>query len=228
METQFEPYLKLDPSGIKCMAQQTYEPLVSKDGKTFCKNYNFPNEYAYRDQKDRPLYTEDVVDWFFQNELHYLKKFEGKPYAPEIIDIKNKKIYIKWYGKSCNQIIYANKPWPVPDWQQQIKDIILDQYNEGVYKLTMYPHCHYVDNNNQMKAIDWYGCVPVESPYIAEKWMQGIIHETAQFRLEETGAAVDSVLNLETMYKRSLSTHVKWGEENMNYIYREIFGEKHG
>ena len=92
----------------------------------------------------------------------------------------------------------------------------------------MYPHCHYVDNNNQMKAIDWYGCVPVESPYIAEKWMQGIIHETAQFRLEETGAAVDSVLNLETMYKRSLSTHVKWGEENMNYIYREIFGEKHG
>ena len=69
METQFEPYLKLDPSGIKCMAQQTYEPLVSKDGKTFCKNYNFPNEYAYRDQKDRPLYTEDVVDWFFQNEL---------------------------------------------------------------------------------------------------------------------------------------------------------------
>ena len=140
----------------------------------------------------------------------------------------NKKIYIKWYGKSCNQIIYANKPWPVPDWQQQIKDIILDQYNEGVYKLTMYPHCHYVDNNNQMKAIDWYGCVPVESPYIAEKWMQGIIHETAQFRLEETGAAVDSVLNLETMYKRSLSTHVKWGEENMNYIYREIFGEKHG
>lgn len=219
----WEPYLKLDTYGSPCMAQQTYEPLVSSDGKTFCKNYNFPNDYQYMETNDRPLYTQDVCDWFFQNELNYIKQFEGKPYAPEIIDIKDKRIYLKWYGKSCNQIIYGSNLWPEGDWRQQIKEIILDQYNEGTYKLTMYPHCHYTDSQGQMRAIDWYGCVPVETPYIEEKYMQGIIHDTAQFRLEETGAAVDNVLNLETMFKRSLGTHVLWGERDMSYIYKELF-----
>ena len=55
--------------------------------------------------------------------------------------------------------------------------------------------------------------------------MQGIIHETAQFRLEETGEAINHVLNLETMFKRSLGTHVKWGDNDMSYIYKEIFDD---
>ena len=50
----WEPYLKLDTYGSPCMAQQTYEPLVSSDGKTFCKNYNFPNDYQYMETTDRP------------------------------------------------------------------------------------------------------------------------------------------------------------------------------
>lgn len=222
---QWTPYLKISEEGNPCMAQQTYEPLVSTDGKTFCCNYGFPNEYQYRETSDRPLYTKEVVDWFFENEIKYIKFFQKKPYAPEVIDIdyNNKKIYFKWYGVSCNQIIYKPHVWPEDNWRQQIKDIMLDQYNEGVYKLTMYPHCHYIDTHGQMRAIDWYGCVPVDAPYIGEKYMQGIIHETAQFRLEETGEAVDNVLNLETMFKRSLGTHVKWGEQDMRYIYKEIF-----
>lgn len=77
----WKPYLKLDTEGLQCMAQQTYEPLVSPDGKTFCKNYEFPNEYQYRDEKDRPLYTDEVCDWFFDNEVKYLLEFEDKPYA---------------------------------------------------------------------------------------------------------------------------------------------------
>lgn len=209
------------------MAQQTYEPLISDDGKTFCCNYAFPNDYQYRETNNRPLYTQEVVDWFFQNELKYIEIFKNKPYAPEVIDINyaKKKIYIKWYDLSCNQIIYKSSNWPKDLWRTQIKDIMLDIYNEGVYKLTMYPHCHYISDDGNMRAIDWYGCMPVDSPYIAEKYMQGIIHETAQFRLEETGTSVDSVLNLETMFKRSLGEHVLWGDKNMSYIYKEMFND---
>jgi hypothetical protein len=224
----WNPYLKLSSTGIPCMAQQTYEPLVSDDGKTFCKNYSFPNEYQYMDNKDRPLYTKEVVDWFFQNELAFIEYFKDKPYAPEVTDIDyaNQKIYLKWYGKSCNQIIYGEESWPKELWRKQIRDIIIDQYDEGVYKLTMYPHCHYIDDNDNMRAIDWYGCVPVDEPFIEEKYMQGIIHETAQFRLDETGKPIEDKLNLEIMFQRSLSTHVLWGDQNMSYIYRELFGVK--
>jgi len=217
------PYLKLDNQGRPCMAQQTYEPLVSSDGKVFCKNYNFPNDYAYRDTTNRPLYTEEVVNWFYENELKYIEKFKNKSYAPEVIDIKDKKIYIKWYRESCNQRIYSGRPWKENQWRKHIKFIMTDIYKEGVYKLTMYPHCHYISDDGNMRAIDWYGCVPVEAPYIEEKYMQGIIHETAQFRLQETGEAVDKMLNLEIMFKRSLGTHVLWGDKNMGDIYKELF-----
>ena len=224
---QWTQYLKLSEEGNPCMAQQTYEPLVSADGKTFCKNYSWPNEYQYIETSNRPLYTDEVAEWFFYNELKYIELFKDKPYAPEIIDIDytTRKIYLKWYSESCNQVIYSGKEWPSKKWHKQIKDIMLDQYNEGIYKLTMYPHCHYIDDNDNMRAIDWYGCVPVDHPYVEEKYMQGIIHETAQFRLEETGEAINHVLNLETMFKRSLGTHVKWGDNDMSYIYKEIFDD---
>lgn len=218
-------YFKLDYNGSHCMAQQTYEPLISPDGLTFCKNYKFPNSYQYTETADRPLYTKEAVDWFFYNELTYLEYFKDFSYAPEILDIDylEQKIFLKWYGKSCNQIIYGGETWPEEEWREQIKNIILDQYYHGVYKLTMYPHCHYVDNYGQMRAIDWYGCVPVDEPFIDEKYMKAIIHDTAQFRLEETGDIIDSKINLEIMFKRSLGNHVLWGGKNMNHIYKEIF-----
>jgi hypothetical protein len=217
-------YLKLSNDGTPCMSQQTYEPLVSPDGTVFCKNYAFPNRYQYLETTNRPLYTQEVVNWFFENELRWIEFFKHKPYAPEILDIDylNKRIYIKWYQSTCNQIIFSGNPWP-DNWLIKIKEIILDQYNEGVYKLTMYPHCHYIDSNDNMRAIDWYGCVPVKDPFIEEKYMQGIIHETAQFRLDETGNPIEGKLNLEIMFKRSLSKHVLWGEHNMHFIYEEMF-----
>ena len=77
----WQPYLKLDEVGFPCMAQQTYEPLISGDGTTFCKNYNVDSEYQKMENKPRPLYTKEIVDWFFQNELTYLELFKDKKYA---------------------------------------------------------------------------------------------------------------------------------------------------
>lgn len=225
---KWRPYLKLDDNAMPCMAQQTYEPLISEDGKTFCKNYSYPNDYQCIETYigERPFYTEEAVDWFFKNELNYIEKFKDKSYCPEIIDIDylNKKIYLKWYGRSCNQIMYGSRKWPENDWKSKIKKIILDQINFGVYKLTMYPHCHYIDDQDNMRAIDWYGCVPIEDPFVEEKYMLAIIHDSAKFRLDETGPLVSGKVNLEIMFKQSLKEHVLWGTQNMSFIYQEIFG----
>lgn len=218
-------YFKLDHDGSDCMAQQTYEPLINPEGNVFCKNYNIDNSYQYLEISDRPLYTKEAVDWFFLNELTYLEYFKDHPYAPEVIDIDyvEQKIFLRWYGRSCNQMIYSGESWPEADWREQIKNIVVDQYDQGVYKLTMYPHCHYIDNHGQMRAIDWYGCVPIDEPFVDEKYMNAIIHETAKFRLDELGALVNNKFNLEEMFKRSLGEHVFWGDKNMRYIYKEIF-----
>lgn len=205
------------------MAQQTYEPLISPDGKTFCVNYDWRNRYQRQDG-NRPLYTKEVCDYFFNQEVKHITLFSNKPYAPEVIDIDetHKRIFIKWYNNSCNHTIYRDMQLNL-NWYEMIKNIVVDQYKTGYYKLTMYPHCHYIDNFGNMRAIDWYGVVPIKYPYIEEKYMEAIVHDSARFRLDETGPRNNGLIDLEKMFKRSLSTHVLWGKSNMSYIYEEIF-----
>jgi hypothetical protein len=68
-----------------------------------------------------------------------------------------------------------------------------------------------------------YGCVDTASPWIPKYAMDGIVHETARFRLDETDSN-DTHYNLEKMFKRSMSTHVKWGDEDLNWLYIKMFG----
>ena len=206
------------------MSQQTYEPLVSPDGKTYCANYDWQNTYQRIWQPDRVGYTQDVVEYFFDKEVKYVTRFKDKSYSPIIVDIDyaNKHIFYEW-GTSCNALIYNNEGAIPEDWRDQVLNMLLDAYNNGVYKLTMYPHCFYVDANKQMRTIDWYGCVEVSDPYIDAKYMDGIIHSTAQFRLDETGELVNGRYNLEKMFKQSLGKHVKWNGQNMDWVYKEIF-----
>ena len=215
----WQPFFKYGEDGTLCLAQQTYEPLISNDRKVFCANYDWQNKYQ-RMYEARDLYTEDVCDWFFQNELYYLEKFKDRSYTPNILDIdyKNKKIFFEWHGYTFNEMLHNCEP---VEWQEQLKYIMLDLYNSGTYKLTMYPHCHFLDANGIMKTIDWYGCVPIINPLIERKYMDAIVHETARFRLEETGST-DTHYDLELMYKQSMINHVKWQGQSLGYIHDEI------
>jgi hypothetical protein len=98
----WRPFLKYH-DGQLGMAQQTYEPLISPDGKTFCANYDWRNRYQ-RMNSERPLYTKEVCDYFFEQEVKYINLFSSKPYAPEVIDIdeKHRRIFIKWHNNNCN------------------------------------------------------------------------------------------------------------------------------
>jgi hypothetical protein len=223
--SDWKPFYKHDEAGKpNCMSQQTYEPLISPDGKIFCANYDWQNKYQRIWQPDRVGYTQDVVEYFFDKEVEYATRFKDKPYSPIIVEIDyaNNRIFYEW-GSSCNSLIYGNEG-PMPeDWREQVSNMLLDAYNNGVYKLTMYPHCFYVDSNKQMRTIDWYGCVEVNNPFIDAKYMDGIIHSTAQFRLDETGELVNGRYNLGEMFKQSLGKHVKWYGQSMDWIYKEIF-----
>ncbi len=226
----WKPFFKLDPSGIRCMAQQTYEPLFNPEGTVFCANYDWQNKYQRLEDPVRPLYTKDAVDYFFNKEIDYILKYQDQYFMPTILDVDhtNKKIFFEWHGESCNHIIYSGRSLEdyCPDWKDQIKNIEVDLFKSGTYKLTMYPHCHFIDKDGYMKSIDWYGCVPVNDCWIDAQWMDSIIHHTAKFRLEETGDIVNGKYNLEKMFQGSMGRHVLWGDQDMKYIYKEIFGNE--
>jgi hypothetical protein len=216
------PYFKLTDTGERALAQQTYEPLINPEGTVFCANYDWQNKYQ-RMYEPRPLYTELIVDWFFENEVYHILKFQDKPYMPKLLEIdqKNKKIFFEWHGKTCNEIIYSGGTLPA-GWDTQIESIMLDLHESNIYKLTMYPHCHFFDTAGQMKAIDWYGCVSTKDPFIESKYMDAIVHETARFRLDET-ERTKTHYNLENMFKQSMKQHVLWGDQNMMFIYNRLF-----
>ena len=220
------PFFKFDEHGYgPAMSQQTYEPIISPDGKTFCANYDSKNKYQRHEQVVRPGYTKEVVDYFFVKEIEYAQRFSGQSWAPEILEIDQtrQRIYYKWNSPSCNEMIYRDSTYPV-EWKKQINKIITEIFQLGVYKLTMYPHCHYIDNEGQMHTIDMYGCVEIDNPFIEKRIMDGIIHETARFRLDETGPTHNNRYDLEKMFFNSLRTHVKWGEYNLNFVYQNIIG----
>lgn len=225
----WRPYLKFDDLGqYRCMAQQTYEPLINPEGTVFCANYDWKNKYQRR-ESDRPGYTENVVDFFWNKEVESLLAYKDKPYAPELIDIDytNKRIFFKWYGKSCNEIIYSKEDLSDVslNWRDQIASILLDLHNSGTYKLTMYSHCHMIDNHGQMRAFDWYGCMPVSDPLIDSVYMNAIIHGTALHRIKEV-VTQDGKYDLGQMFKRSLGNYVRWGSQNLVYVYRQMFNEE--
>ncbi len=224
---KWKPFYKYDDQGNPgAMSQQTYEPLISPDGRTFCANYHVDNQYQHLWQPHRPLYTSDVVDYFFNKEIEYATKFQHKSWAPRIleIDLLNRRIFYSWNNSTCNEIIYSGGQLP-SDWRQQIKDIMMDLFKNNVYKLTMYPHCHFFDEQGQMHTIDMYGCVEKDNPFIEKRFMDGIIHSTAQFRLDETGELVNGSYNLEIMFKQSLKNHVRWGKETLDFVYQTMFEE---
>ncbi len=216
-------YYKFSEPNKKGIAQTTYEPLINPEGNIFCANYSLDSTY-HQSMGPRPLYTKEVIDWFFNNDVKNLERFSKKSYAPEILDIDyaNKRIFLKWYKITCNDTVYSSDSWPL-EWLDQLKEIMLDQYNEGYYKLTMYSHCHYITDYGQMKAIDWYGCLPISQPLVPKVCMDAIIHDSAKFRLEETGPVEDGYYNMETMFKRGLEEHVLWGSKNLKFIYDAIF-----
>lgn len=215
------PFYKYADDGSRAMSQQTYEPLINPERTMYCANYDWNNTYQ-RKYGTRSLYTEEVVNWFFNNELSYVLKFQHKSYMPKVLDVdeNNKRIFYEWNGFTLNEMF---KEGYDIEWRKPIENILLDLYKEDTYKLTMYPHCHFFDKQGMMKAIDWYGCIPVSDPFIESKYMDGIIHETAIFRLKETGDLVNGRYNLEIMFKQGLKHHVRWNGDTLEYVYKEIF-----
>lgn len=226
----WQPFFKLDENGKRCMAQQTYEPLINPERTVFCANYDWLNTYQKYDEPVRELYTKEVVDYFFGKEIEYAHRFSTKPWGAKIIEIDylRKRLFVEWNGETANEIIYSKRNFAdyCPDWREQYNTIMTDMYKDGVYKLTMYPHCHYVDKGGVLRTLDWYGCVEVNDPFIEAKYMDGIIHHTALFRLAETGDLINGRYNLENMFKGSLGTHVLWGDEPMKDVYFNIFGKQ--
>jgi hypothetical protein len=206
-ETEFRP----------TTTQMCYEPRVSPQGDVFCMNFCYPCEYQANQQ--RLSYTADHVEFAFQRELKYLEIFKDRSYAPEILDIIDKKIFIKWYKKTCNDSFYKDQNLNL-NWYNDLENIILDQVKLGYLKATLYPHSHYYDDNENMRTIDFYATIERSDPYLSYKQLIGLVGLDTDRFIE---AQENDMLNIETIFKSGLLNYSKW-PKGLDEIYKKIYG----
>ena len=196
--------------------QMCYEPRINPEGTVFCMNFNFPSEY--QSSQPRYSYTRKLVEFAFEREIRYLEIFKDESWAPEIIDITDNKIFIKWYGNTCNDLLYKKNNLP-STWKQDIEKIIYDQFLKGYYKPSVYPHSHFYDDTGTMRAIDFYTCVETTNTFLNYSDIEGLVGtDTSRF----ADATTDGLVDISLIFKSGLLAYGKW-PDNLTGVYKRIF-----
>lgn len=222
----WNPYYKIDPTENRLVrSNMLYTPLINPEGNVFCMNWDTTHSYQLK-HGPRPDFTPDLIDFFFEREVTHLKFFKDRyKWAPEVIDIdeKNKLIFFKWYGETCNNIVYSDRSLDqeCPSWQPQLYFIINDIFNMGYYKVSLYPHCFYLDDDNLLHTFDFYGCMHRSNPFIEYDKIKGMVGPNSKERFDE--AMTGDIVNVEVLFKRSLETYIKWPHSALNTIYNRIY-----
>jgi len=179
----YEYYYNDVPGEGKSRNNLVYTSLISKDKKTFVKWYY--NDTNYHQGKNQVV-NENLMDEKWQRELKYLIKTANffPDIVPKILDIdyKNKKIYLEidgfdfWNKAQCDISQYNNV---LPDWQDQMLNII-EKHNElNFYKYSLHPSSYFIVNN-KLKSINYFFCYDHDEPYISIKNVESHIHINRQ------------------------------------------------
>jgi len=225
----WNPFYKINPEDNNLIETNLiYTPLVSPSGNVFCMHFDHTSKYQNEDLAhwlpNRPYYTKEMVKFFFDREVEYLTVFKDRVWAPRniSIDTEEQKIFFSWVGETCNQIVYTERSLDeeCPDWKEQMFSILKDIVDSGYYKTSLYPHCYFIDNG-VLRTFDFYGCVRARDPYVKLDHIRGMIGETSGPRFE---AAIEGdVLNIEILFKQALESWVKWPDDVLPKMYKQLF-----
>lgn len=190
------------------VANMLYQPLVSEDNNVFCMNWN-PNDYF-----DNESMNEELYDFWFDQELMYITKLRDTKYIPELLDVDyaKREIKFKWYNKNLNVLIETNQIDNIPNWKEKIKQIKQDLEQQNIYKINMYPHTFYFDNNDGAHIMDLYGCTDKNTRYLDTKYLKPLIRND---RFDKF--IVNDQLDTHELYNETIKTNYgEWPGDFLN------------
>lgn len=187
----------------QCTTNLLYTPIIIDDC-VLCMDWN-SSEYH------EIVLSDSLLQWFFEREVCGLEKFKEYAWAPEIVEINhiNRRIYFKWYGETLNHILLdpsRDINIECPDWKEQLNTILSDIVNEGYCKVTLYPHCFYLDDNKRIHTIDYYGCAPLDNCIVELSKVEDMIGAESVQRFAE--ARVNDNIDFGIFFNRLLETYM--------------------
>jgi hypothetical protein len=165
-----------------------YTSLMSEDNTTFVQWYHNDTTYhAGQNQVIDPALMQEK----FEREIKYLtlmyKKFPQ--HVPEIkdIDYNEKKIYLLVDGKDFwNRANCTTKNYDsvLPDWQEQIKEIVSAHRSLGLWKYSMHPSSFFVVGE-KLKSINYFFTYEAKESNISIRDVESHIYSTRQEELKK-------------------------------------------
>ena len=156
---QYDYYYNNIPGIGQCRNNLIYTSLISADKKTFVQWYYNDGEY-HKGQNE--VVNPELMENKWNREKKYLSlmsmHFPEK--IPDILDINDleRKIYLKIDGVDLWQRSLDNScsfDIILPDWQNQIIDIIKCHKSLQIYKYSMHPSSYFLING-ELKSINYF------------------------------------------------------------------------
>jgi len=153
------------------------------------------------------LYDDDTFvmkfkdSFWFNQEIRGIGLISHKWYAPEITSVNSleKEIKFKWYDTNLNHLFHFNKNLP-NDWREQIKYILQDLKDAGLYKLNIYPHTFFV-KNDKICIMDLHACL-CHDDEIKQDAIGDVINDKNRFQFE------NGILNIKDTYEYTIKQNI--------------------
>lgn len=154
MHTNYEYYYNNDNTRNNLV----YTSLISKDKQVFCQWYH--NDGIYHGGKNEVV-DPNLMDEKFERELKFLKimRNEYPQHVPSYsLDYEFRKIYLEidgidfWNKADCK---IENYDKVLPDWQEQMLEILRAHKQLGIHKYSMHPSSYFIVDG-KLKSMNYF------------------------------------------------------------------------
>lgn len=171
------------PGKGPCRNNLIYTSLISKDQKTFVQWYYNDTEYH---KGENQVVDPDKMEEKWLREVNYLTQMRNR--HPELvpviknIDLEQRKIFLEingpdfWELSGCDQ---ANYNSVLPNWQDQMLNIIKTHRSMGFHKYSMHPSSYFLVDG-KLKSINYFFTYRDTEPNISIQDVESHIYSTRQ------------------------------------------------
>jgi hypothetical protein len=202
---KFKYYYNNVPGKGLCRNNLIYTSLINEDATEFCMWFYNDSDYhkGHNEVVDTPLMEEK-----FKREIRYLELMGEQ--CPDLIpkyriDMEEKKIYLDidgpdmWECAGCQGTDYSKV---LPDWKEQMLNIIKAHKDLGLYKYSLHPSSYFVVDG-KLKSINYFFAYDKREPGITiRSVLSHISHDRREVlipNIEKMGLDLDSVQNLNVL-----------------------------
>lgn len=179
----YDYYYNNVPGRGLCRNNLIYTSLISKDKKTFVQWYHNDTDYH---KGQNQVVDPDKMREKWDRELCFLSYMNQHypDYIPKIkdIDLINRKIYLEidgpdfWEQSGCLTENYSNV---LPDWQEQMLDIIRVHKEAKLHKYSMHPSSYFIVDG-RLKSINYFFTYSFDEKHISIQDVESHIYSTRQ------------------------------------------------